>query len=118
MSESYIERPRGLYRSRRGMIFGVCRGVADYLNISVFWTRVLVIIAFMLTGFCPVAVVYVLAGLLLKKEPYLPFAFKGEAAKDHADTCRRERASSRLRQACDGLDERLWRMERKLRNGD
>ena len=29
----------GLYRSRDGMLAGVCRGIADYFDLSVFWLR-------------------------------------------------------------------------------
>ena len=42
---------RTLYRSRRGLLFGVCRGIAERLDISVFWTRVITLIAFVVTGF-------------------------------------------------------------------
>ena len=30
---------RGLYRSRNGVILGVCRGIADYFDLSAFWIR-------------------------------------------------------------------------------
>ena len=39
MTRMATEYRRGLYRSRRGIICGVCRGVAEYLDFSVFWTR-------------------------------------------------------------------------------
>jgi phage shock protein C len=42
-----------LHRSRDGVILGVCRGIADYFDFSVFWTRVTVVILFLLTGFWP-----------------------------------------------------------------
>ncbi|MCJ7776670.1 MAG: PspC domain-containing protein, partial [Desulfobulbaceae bacterium] len=32
----------GLYRSRNGIILGVCRGVAEYFDFSVFWARTIV----------------------------------------------------------------------------
>ena len=59
----------GLYRSNRGVIAGVCRGVAEYFDVSVFWTRVLMFAFFLSTGFFPAVVVYILAALLMKKEP-------------------------------------------------
>jgi len=62
-------RPQGLYRSRRGLIFGVCRGLAERFDISVFWFRVLTVIAFIITGIWPVGVLYILAALLMKPEP-------------------------------------------------
>lgn len=66
-SEYY--RPAGLYRSRDGWIFGVCRGLADYFDVSVTVTRILTVIAFLLTGFWPVGALYILLALLMKAEP-------------------------------------------------
>lgn len=60
---------RGLYRSRKGVLFGVCKGIADYLDISVFWTRVLAVITMILTGLWPIVGVYLLAAFLMKREP-------------------------------------------------
>ena len=60
---------RGLYRSRNGVVFGVCRGVADYFDVSVFWIRVIVVILFIFTGFWPIVGIYVLAALLMKSDP-------------------------------------------------
>lgn len=88
---------RGLYRSRAGWIFGVCRGVADYLNISVFWTRMLVLLLFVFTGFWPVGVIYLLAALLMKLEP------RGE--------CLYSASRAPLRGRFDRLDARLQRLE-------
>jgi len=76
MAVDYGYRPAGLYRSRRGIIFGVCRGLAEHFDVSVFWTRVLTIIAFLITGIWPVGVLYVLAALLMKREPrYIYYEF-------------------------------------------
>ena len=30
---------RGMYRSRSGVVSGVCRGLAEYYDFSVFWLR-------------------------------------------------------------------------------
>ena len=39
-----VERQRtGLYRSRSGLIIGVCKGVAQYFDFSVFWMRVIAV---------------------------------------------------------------------------
>ena len=62
---------RGLYRSRSGIIMGVCRGVGDYLNFSVFWIRAILIILFLISGFWPVVVLYFVAAALLKSEPVI-----------------------------------------------
>ena len=36
---------RGLYRSRNGVLLGVCRGIADYFDFSVFWIRATAVIS-------------------------------------------------------------------------
>ncbi|MFW5791607.1 MAG: cation:proton antiporter, partial [Desulfohalobiaceae bacterium] len=38
-----------LYRSRRGIFLGVCRGIAEHFGFSVFWFRALVVIAVLVT---------------------------------------------------------------------
>jgi len=62
----------GLYRSRNGIILGVCRGVAEYFDFSVFWARTIVFILFLFSGFWPIAVLYFIAALLMKPEPVIP----------------------------------------------
>ncbi|MGI6461735.1 MAG: PspC domain-containing protein [Candidatus Hydrogenedentales bacterium] len=69
MTHAYSPRGSGLYRSRNGILFGVCRGIADYFDLSLFWLRVIVLAAFILTGFFPVALAYILAALLMKRKP-------------------------------------------------
>lgn len=69
---SYYEPTRqGLYRSRDGIVFGVCRGIAEHFDISVFWTRAIAVTAVILTGFWPVVFVYLLAALVMKREPFV-----------------------------------------------
>ena len=60
---------RGLYRSSNGIILGVCSGLANYFDFSVFWVRVLFAGLLFLTGFWPVAGLYILAALLMKSDP-------------------------------------------------
>ncbi|GMV99354.1 MAG: hypothetical protein AMXMBFR84_04930 [Candidatus Hydrogenedentota bacterium] len=62
-------RPHGLYRSRDGILFGVCRGIAEYFDISVFWTRTITFLALVFTGFFPVGFLYILGALLMKTAP-------------------------------------------------
>lgn len=103
---SYPYEHRTLHRSRRGLLFGVCRGVAERFDLSVFWTRVVTLVAFVVTGFWPVGAGYLLAALLLKREPgrwepaYRKYAV--DAQYGAARACRR---------AADTLDERLRRAE-------
>jgi len=69
MSQFYARTRRGFYRSRDGAIFGVCRGIAEYFDFSLFWTRAITVIIFFLTGFWPVVVLYLIGALLMKPEP-------------------------------------------------
>jgi phage shock protein C len=50
------------------MILGVCRGIADYFDISAFWTRMVVVALLIFTGIWPIAGLYILAALLMKSE--------------------------------------------------
>ena len=61
----------GMYRSRKGMIAGVCRGIAEYFDISVFATRAIALFMLLCTGFWPTAALYIVAAFLMKKEPYV-----------------------------------------------
>ena len=85
------ERPTGLYRSRDGMLLGVCKGIADYLDISLFWTRLLTVLFLFFSGLWPVGGLYLLAAVMMKPEPVVPFASTG-----------RTRVLRRLRQLARG----------------
>lgn len=105
MSYEYTIPRRGLYRSRNGLVFGVCRGAADYFGVSVFWTRVIVVAAFLLTGFWPVGVAYIAAALIMQAEP---------GALSRCTRTRYERPvppTDGLRERFSGLDERIQRLE-------
>ena len=67
----YEPSPSGLYRSRDGLLAGVCRGVAEFFDISVFWTRAAAVVGVLFTGFWPVAFLYLLAAFVMKPEPYV-----------------------------------------------
>jgi len=70
---------RGFYRSRNGLIMGVCAGIAEYFDFSVFWVRTITLILFLFSGFWPILILYVIATLLMKKEPALQ-TYKGSFA--------------------------------------
>ncbi|MCX7044449.1 MAG: PspC domain-containing protein [Candidatus Sumerlaeota bacterium] len=102
---------KGLYRSRGGMIFGCCKGLAEYFNISAFWLRVLLVIAGFFTGFFPLIIGYIIAALLMKPEPIIPFA--SEADRENYDTymSSRSMALGRLKRTYSDLDRRIQRIE-------
>lgn len=105
---------RGLYRSRDGIILGVCRGVADYFDLSAFWIRAVLIVVFILTGFWPVIGIYLVAALLMKSEPGVP----GKSRSKRKQGCCYRRpgreASERLKRKWRHLEKRIRRMEDKV----
>lgn len=52
-----------------GLVFGVCSGLAKRLGVSSFIIRLVTFIAFCLTGFFPVGLIYGLLALLLPLGP-------------------------------------------------
>ena len=100
----------GLYRSRNGVIFGVCRGLADHLNLSVSWVRVIAVILMFVSAGWAIAL-YLLAGLMMKPEPVVPF--RAEADREFYDSYVNSStmALHRLKRSFDNLDRRIRRME-------
>jgi phage shock protein C len=128
MSQHYNRDHSGPYRSRNGLIFGVCRGLADYFDFSTAGMRVIIVLAFLLTGLYPVGIAYVVAGLVMKLEPVLALQNERETEFYNSYTTSRPMALSRLRDTFDSLDKRIQRMEsivtardydwdQRLRNG-
>jgi len=59
-----------LYRdTRNGRISGVCAGLADYFNISAGGIRIAAIVAFLITGLFPTAILYILLAMALDPKP-------------------------------------------------
>lgn len=100
-----------LYRSRDGMIFGVCKGIADHLGFSVFWTRVIAVFTLLFTGIWPIMGLYILAALLMKPEPVLPLTSEEDYEFYDSYTRSRSMALNRLKRTFDALDRRIQRME-------
>ena len=100
-----------LYRSRNGVIFGICRGVADHLGVSAFWTRVIALLLTFMTGFWGGIALYIIAAFLMKLEPVVPF--KEEAEHEFYDSYMNSRSMAlhRLKRTFDSLDRRIQRME-------
>jgi phage shock protein C len=101
----------GIYRSRSGLILGVCKGLAEHFDFSVFWTRVIVLIFLFVAGILPAIGLYLLAALLMKPEPVIPL--KNSAEKEFYDsyTCSRQGAVERLKRRFENLQRRIQRME-------
>ena len=102
---------RGIYRSRSGVIFGVCKGLADYFDFNVFWIRMILIIFLLLSGLWPILGLYLLAALLMKPEPARPFETEEEKEFYDSYVYSRQRASHRLKRRYENLERRIRRME-------
>lgn len=100
-----------LYRSRNGMICGICKGIADYYSFDVFWTRVLFVIAAVCTQVVPALVLYVIAAVVMKPEPVLPLETEEDEEFYHSYTGSRTMALNRLKRTYDNMDRRIQRIE-------
>ena len=100
-----------LYRARDGIIGGVCKGIARYLNVSVCWTRVIVVVLVLMTGFWPLVGLYLLAMLLIKPEPSIPLETEEEEEFYNSYLGSQRMALHRLRRVFDKLDRRVQRLE-------
>lgn len=111
MNDYNQERPSRVYRARDGVIFGVCKGVAEHFGFSVFWTRVLAVVLLFVSGFWVGVGVYILAALIMKPEPVVPF--EQEADQEFYDSYMNSRtmAIHRLKRTYDNLDRRIRRIE-------
>ncbi len=101
----------GLYRSRRGVILGVCRGIADYFDFSLFWTRAIAIALLVISGLWPIMVLYFIAALLMKPEPVLPIHTEEEQEFYDSYVHSSRTAADRVKRRYEGLERRIRRME-------
>ncbi len=111
MKNIFRKRDRGLYRSRTGVIMGVCRGFADYFDFSVFWIRFFCILAFIFTGLWPMVGIYLIASFIMKPEPVNPI--ESEDEQDFYDNyvTSRKGAVRMLKRRFQSLERRLRRIE-------
>jgi phage shock protein C len=93
------------------MIFGVCQGLAQYLNLKVFWVRTTAVIILICTGIWPIVIVYLAAALLMKPEPILPLETEEAQEFYNSYTTSRSLALHRLKRTFDNIDRRVQRME-------
>lgn len=101
----------GLYRSRHGWIFGVCRGLHESRNISAGALRLILIVLAFLSGFWPIILLYLLAAILMKPAPSVPFQAEEDREFYDSYAGSRSMALSRLKRTFDGLNRRIQRIE-------
>ena len=102
---------RGLYRSRQGAFLGVCRGLAEYFDLSVTWIRVFMVLVLLATGVWPILGIYLVAALIMKPEPLRPFKTADEREFYDSYTTSRESAAQRLKRRYGSLARRIRRLE-------
>jgi phage shock protein C len=106
---SYVR--KGIYRSRSGTIFGVCKGLAEHFDFALFWVRFVAVFLLVFSGLWPAMILYILAALIMKPEPVIPLSSADERQfYDHFSSSRHE-AAQRLKRRYDGLEKRIRRME-------
>lgn len=108
----------GLYRSRNGVVLGVCRGIAEYFDFSVFWTRTIVLIVLFFSGFWPILALYFIAALLMKPEPVIPIESDDQQEFYDSYMYSRKGAIDRLRRRYENLERRIQRMEHTVTSKD
>ena len=111
MTQFFERNYKRLYRSRSGMIFGVCKGLADTLNLSVAWVRIITVVCVIFTGIWPTAGIYLLAALLMKPEPVLPLDTEDAQEFYNSYVSSRTLAVHRLKRTFDNLNRRIQRLE-------
>ena len=102
---------RTLYRSRKGKILGVCRGLSDYFGVSLKWTRIIAVLALIFTGFWPATAIYLAAAYFMSPEPIVPLESDLEEEFYNSYTASKAMALGRLKYQFDRLDRRIQRME-------
>ena len=105
---------RGLYRSRKGAILGVCRGIADYFDFSVFWVRTITVILLIFTKFWVIIGLYILAALVMKSEPAIHIRTGPQSKFASRFTYAKQDTADRLKRKWQHLEKRIRRMEDKV----
>ena len=101
----------GIYRSRNGAIFGVCRGLAEHFDFSVFWARAIAVIFLLFSGLWPAIGLYLIAALLMKPAPAIPINNEAEQEFYDSYTSSRHLAALRIKKRYENLENRIRRME-------
>ncbi len=104
----------GLYRSRNGIILGVCRGIAEYFDCRVFWARAIAVLLLFFSGFWPIMGLYFIAALMMKPEPVVPIRTNEEQEFYNSYIFSRKGATDRLRRRYENLERRIQLLEHSV----
>lgn len=110
----HYEKLGGIYRARDGVFLGVCKGIADYFDFSVFWLRIALVIVFIFSGFWPVIGVYLVAAFFMKPKPIKPIESEEEREFYDSYVHSPQSAAQRLKKKFEDLERRIRNMEDKV----
>jgi phage shock protein C len=111
---------KGLYRSRHGVFMGVCKGLADYFDISANLLRVIIVLLvfFSVVGFIPALIFYLIAAMIMKPEPVRPFLQRSDREFYESYAAQPDLAVDRLNRTYERLEGRIARMESVVTSKD
>ena len=104
---------RRLYRSRKGWIFGVCKGLADYAELPVAWIRLILVGLTVLSWILPFVVLYVVAAFCMKPEPVLEPEAEEDWKSYSTYACHQSQGLAHLKEELDKVETRTLRLERQ-----
>jgi phage shock protein C len=111
---NYQQKQGGIYRSRNGVFLGVCKGVAEYFDFSVFWVRIALVILFIFSGFWPVIGIYLVAAFFMKPKPVKPIESEEEREFYDSYVHSPKTAAQRLKKKFEEMERRIRTMEDKV----
>ncbi len=100
----------GLYRSKDGVFFGVCRGLSNWSEISVFWIRLIFLIT-LIAGFFPTIIVYAILAISIRPEPEQKVVSREEYDFYQNYMSSKKSALSRLKEQLEGIEYKTRRLE-------
>ena len=106
-----IRERRPLYRARDGVFLGVCKGLSRHFDLPVGLLRAIVLLLFFVTGIWPVGLLYLIAAMLMRMEPVVPFGNADEREFYDSYSSSRANALQRMKRTFESLDRRLRRIE-------
>jgi len=108
----------GIYRARDGVFLGVCKGVAEYFDFSVFWVRMTLVVVFIFSGFWPVLGVYLVAAFFMKPRPVKPIQSEEEREFYDSYVNSPQSGARRLKRKLKDLERRIRSMEDQVTGKD
>ncbi len=105
------ESTKGIYRSRNGVIMGVCKGLSEHFGIPLFWLRALFITMLLLGGVWPMMGLYFLAAFMLKPRPLKAFETEHEKEFYNSYVDSRKNTVRALHKRYKQMEHKIERME-------